>query len=245
MKPCYTRTAWCASSLVKDHTHMAHLMVILAHPDDAEIWAGGTICRHRQRGDRVTVCSLTYNVHSLRGREGFEGAQRLGVDFTCLGLADMAVNRYRPDDVERLSALLLEYKPEIVLTHWIEDTHPDHAASARLVTEALLHYAVAYGLDDVDASRVAFPSVWSCDTYGGLGKRGGFEPEWYVDISAVWPQKIHAIEAHQSQNPTYWIDLIQRQNAFYGYRCNRDYVEGFCRLPLAMVNTLSVHDYLP
>jgi LmbE family N-acetylglucosaminyl deacetylase len=224
---------------------MAHLVVILAHPDDAEIWAGGTIYRHRQRGDRVTVCSLTYTAHSLRGQEGLEGARRLGADFTCMGLADMAVSRYMPEDSERLSAFLWESKPEVVLTHWIEDTHPDHAASARFVTEALLRYAVAYGLDDVDKSRAFFPSVWSCDTYGALGKGGGFEPEWYVDVSAVWAQKVYAIEAHQSQNPAYWIDLIQRQNAFYGYRCNRDYAEGFCRLPLAMVNTLSVHDYLP
>ncbi len=223
---------------------MAHLVVILAHPDDAEIWAGGTLCRHRQRGDRVSICSLTYTVNSSRGREGVDGAQRLGADFTCFGLTDMTVNRYTPDDVERVAASLLEYNPDIVLTHWIEDTHPDHAAGAHLVMEALVRYAVVYGLDDVETSRSAFPSVWSCDTYGALGKRGGFEPEWYVDISAVWMQKVHAIEAHQSQNPDYWIELARRQNAFYGYRCNRDYAEGFRHLPLAMVNTLPAHDYL-
>jgi LmbE family N-acetylglucosaminyl deacetylase len=134
--------------------------------------------------------------------------------------------------------------PDIVLTHWVEDTHPDHAASARLVVEALLRYAVAYGLEDVEASRRAFPRVWSCDTYGALGQRGGFEPEWYIDISVAWEQKAYAIGAHQSQNPAYWIELARRQNAFYGYRCNRDYAEGFRRLPLAMVNTLPVYDYL-
>jgi hypothetical protein len=64
-------------------------------------------------------------------------------------------------------------------------------------------------------------------------------------IGVVRAQKTHAIEAHQSQNPAYWIDLIKRQGACYGYRCNRDYAEGFCPLPLAIVNTLPAYDYLP
>lgn len=224
---------------------MARIVAIFAHPDDAEIWAGGTLYKHRQRGDSVEVYSVTYAVDSPRGQEGAQGAERLGVAFTCLGLADMAVQYYTPDDAERLAALLVAQPPQVVLTHWPDDTHPDHAACTRLVTDALLHYAVSLGLDDVAASRRAFPRVWSCDTYGALGRWGGFEPTYYVDISAVWAYKCHAIAAHHSQNPTYWIDLIQRQNALYGHRCQREYAEGFRPLPLAMVNNLPAHEYLP
>jgi LmbE family N-acetylglucosaminyl deacetylase len=68
----------------------------------------------------------------------------------------MGVSRYTPADVERLTAFLLARPPDLVLTHWLEDPHPDHVASARLVIEALVHYAVAHGLEDVDASRRAF-----------------------------------------------------------------------------------------
>lgn len=223
---------------------MARLVVILAHPDDAEIWAGGTLYRHIQRGDQVDICSLTYLPETPRGREGATGAQRLGAAFTCFGLSDMTVKYYTIEEVERLAAFLLARSPDIVLTHWLEDTHPDHAAAARLVVDALLRYAVAYGLDDVAASRQAFPHVWSCDTYGGLGRQGSFEPEWYIDISSTWSHKCYAIEAHTSQNPAYWINLIRRQNAFYGYRCNRDYAEGFRLLPMAMVNNITAHDTL-
>ena len=181
----------------------------------------------------------------MAGQEGAAGAQRLGADFTCLGLPDMGVSRYTPADVERLTAFLLARPPDLVLTHWLEDTHPDHVASVRLVIEALVHYAVSHGLEDVDASRRAFPQVWSCDTYGGLGSRGAFDPEWYIDISAVWEQKLHALAAHQSQTPAHWTELIRRHNAFYGARCNRPYAEGFRRLPLAFVNNLPAYDYLP
>jgi N-acetylglucosamine malate deacetylase 1 len=224
---------------------MTRVVAILAHPDDAEILAGGTLYQHRQRGDSVEICSVTYTPDSVRGHEGATGAQRLGAEFTCLGLPDMGVSRYTPEDVERLTAFLLARPPDLVLTHWLEDTHPDHVASVRLVIEALVHYAVSHGLEDVDASRRAFPQVWSCDTYGDLGSRGAFAPEWYIDISAVWEQKLQALAAHQSQTPAHWTELIRRHNAFYGARCHRQYAEGFRRLPLAFVNNLPAYEYLP
>ncbi len=86
---------------------MRHVVALLAHPDDAEILAGGTLYKHRQRGDGVAICSVTYTLDSERGQEGAVGAQRLGADFTCLGLPDMGVSRYTPEDVERLTAFLL------------------------------------------------------------------------------------------------------------------------------------------
>src|SRR5687768_5902459 len=86
---------------------MTRIVAILAHPDDAEILAGGTLYQHRQRGDSVAICSVTYTPDSVRGQEGAAGAQRLGADFTCLGLHDMGVSRYTPEDVERLTAFLL------------------------------------------------------------------------------------------------------------------------------------------
>ena len=78
-----------------------------------------------------------------------------------------------------------------------------------------------------------------------MGSRGAFDPEWYIDISAVWEQKLQALAAHQSQTPAHWTELIRRHNAFYGARCNRAYAEGFRRVPLAFVNNLPAYNYLP
>jgi LmbE family N-acetylglucosaminyl deacetylase len=73
---------------------MTRVVAILAHPDDAEILAGGTLYQHRQRGDSVEIWSVTYTPDSVRGQEGAAGAQRLGAAFTCLGLPDMGVTLY-------------------------------------------------------------------------------------------------------------------------------------------------------
>ena len=196
------------------------MVAILAHPDDAKILAGGTLYQHQQRGDSVAIWSITYTPDSVRGHEGAAGAQRL-------------------------TAFLLARPPDLVLTHWLDDTYPDHVASVRLVVEALVYYAVAHGLEDVAASRRAFPQVWSCDTYGALGSRGAFDPEWAIVRSAVWAQKHQALAAHQSQTPAHWTARIRRPNAFYGARCHRPYAEGLRRLPLAFVNNLPAYEYLP
>lgn len=211
----------------------------------SEILAGGTLYKHRQQGDSVAICRVTYTPDLVRGQEGAVGAQRLGADLTCLGLPAMAVSRDTPAEVERLTACLRARPPDLGLTHWLEDAHPDHVASARRLIEALVPYAVAQGVDDVAAGRRAFPQVWTCDTYGDLGSRGAFDPAWSIDISAVWEHKIDALAAHQSQTPEPWTEIIRRQNAFYGARCHRQSVEGFRRLPLAFGNNLPAYDSLP
>ena len=96
---------------------MTRLVAILAHPDDGEILAGGTLYKHRQRGDSVEIGSVTYTLDSQRGQEGAAGARRLGVDFTCFGLPDMGVARYTPEDVERLAAFFLARPPNIGASH--------------------------------------------------------------------------------------------------------------------------------
>ena len=37
------------------------LTAIMAHPDDAEIWSGGTICKHVERGDEALIISMVAN----------------------------------------------------------------------------------------------------------------------------------------------------------------------------------------
>jgi hypothetical protein len=68
---------------------------------------------------------------------------------------------------------------------------------------------------------------------------------WYIDIRAVWEQKIHALAAPQSQTPGHWTERIRRHTASYSTRCNRQYVEGWRCLPLAFVNNFPACEYLP
>ena len=49
------------------------LTTILAHPEDAKSWAGGTICTHVARGDEALIVYMAATDDSVRGEEASGG----------------------------------------------------------------------------------------------------------------------------------------------------------------------------
>ena len=103
---------------VYDEGVYMRLMAIMAHPDDAEIWAGGTICKHVERGDEAFVVYMAATEDSVRGEEAKRGAAIMGAQVAFIGLMDGQV-RDLPEAGERVSAILNEFAPDIVITHWV------------------------------------------------------------------------------------------------------------------------------
>lgn len=135
------------------------LMAILAHPDDAEIWAGGTIRKHTQRGDEAHVVYMTATAESVRGAEARRGAAILGAQVSFIDLPDGQV-RDTPEACTRVKAILQRFAPDILITHWIDDMHPDHAATASVVQRVLAFVISHIG---------KVPRLWACDTYFSTG----------------------------------------------------------------------------
>ena len=215
------------------------LMAILAHPDDAEIWAGGTIFKHTQRGDHARIIYMAATGDSVRGEEARRGAAILGAEVAFVGLPDGQV-RDTAEACAQVSALMREFAPDVLITHWIDDFHADHAATAAIVQRVFP--TVMYELGR--ALR-----MWACDTYFSMGTRGPFVPDIYVDVTAAWEAKLAAIRAHQSQRPEYWVRLLERQCGLHGHRyvlyhADPDlfYAEGFKRvIPFGYISPV---DYL-
>jgi LmbE family N-acetylglucosaminyl deacetylase len=180
----------------------------MAHPDDAEIWAGGTICKHVERGDEVLIISMVANADSQRGIEATRGAAILGAQLAFIGLIDGQV-RDTTEACERLSDLLRRFAPDILITHWADDVHADHATTAAVVQRVLPFMMSQAG---------KAPRVWACDTYLSMGTRGPFVPDIHVDVTAQWPRKLAAIRAHYSQRPDIWVTLTERQCGLHGHR---------------------------
>src|SRR5262249_51776757 len=129
---------------VRAHARMSDYDVgaFFAHPDDAEIVAGGTLAREAARGRRVAVVDLTRGESGSRGTpetraaEAAEAARTLGAaQREALGLPDGRL----ADDAEQRDAVVAairRLRPRIViLPHW-EQRHPDHTAAGRLVYAA-------------------------------------------------------------------------------------------------------------
>jgi N-acetylglucosamine malate deacetylase 1 len=216
------------------------LIAILAHPDDAEIWAGGTICKHTQRGDEALIVYMAASEDSVRGQEAQRGAAILGAQVSFIGLADGQV-RDTPEACERVGAILQRSAPDILVTHWVDDFHADHATTAAIVQRVL---------PSVISHAGKAPRLWACDTYFSRGARGPFIPDVYVDVTAQWPRKLAAIRAHQSQRPESWVALTQRQCGLHGHRYAPPeaqpapfYAEGFKRvIPFGYISPVAYLD---
>jgi N-acetylglucosamine malate deacetylase 1 len=176
-----------------------HALVIAAHPDDAEVWIGGTILRLTSAGHRVGALDCTRGELATRGdvetrtRE-CEAASAL------LGLAWRG-NLERPDahltpDLELradIARWICRLRPAVLFAPHDRDRHPDHVAAGRAAREAwqlagLARWAEPQGLVAHRPNRL----------YETMGHTP-FEPDCVVDISAVVDRKREVIEAYASQ----------------------------------------------
>lgn len=124
---------------------MAEILVIGAHPDDAEIGMGGTILALQRAGHRVTILDLTdgeptpRGTPELRRQESAEAAAVLGVGRVTLDLP----NRYLQDTIEarrRVAEVIRLRRPELIFAPYWQDAHPDHVA-ASAIADAARFYA--------------------------------------------------------------------------------------------------------
>ncbi len=117
-------------------------LAIAAHPDDAELGAGGTILLLKAQGATVGVLDLTdgeptpYGSREIRQQETAAATALLGLDWRGnLGLP----NRSLQNDLAArglLAGVLRQVRPRILLAPYWEDAHPDHVAASALVDAA-------------------------------------------------------------------------------------------------------------
>jgi LmbE family N-acetylglucosaminyl deacetylase len=202
------------------------IAAVMAHPDDAEIWCGGTLALHAARGDSVSICILSYDHNSPRGKEALQGGRRLGCNTHLLGLTDTAI-RDTDEAVNKLLDVLFAIRPEIIITHWFDDAHPDHEATFRIVTRTVLRSTLHANQQDLEV----IPRLFCCDTYNSLGLHGPFVPNRLVDVGSVWTTKTEAIQAHGSQFLSNYIPMIEAQCRLHGEKVGVRFCEGFHFVP--------------
>jgi LmbE family N-acetylglucosaminyl deacetylase len=167
-----------------------------AHPDDPESGCGGTLARYAQNGHQVTIVYLTRGEAGIPGKSHQEAAAirtaEAGAACKILGAkpvfagqidGDTEVNQRRTD---ALIAIVTEAAPDILLTHWPVDTHPDHQAASLLAFRAFR------------AARSQC-SLYFFEVNSG-SQTIAFTPTVYVDITSVRERKKQALFAHRSQD---------------------------------------------
>jgi bacillithiol biosynthesis deacetylase BshB1 len=176
------------------------VLVVAAHPDDAEISVGGTILKLKDAGRRVGIVDLTRGELGTRGSRA--DRERECQRASALMQLDRRDNLELPDGRlevtiaarERLAALLRETRPAVVLAHHVEDLHPDHAAAGRLARDAWYLSGLAKLAEQ--AGQAAAPRPARLYHYMG---HVPFQPTFVVDVSGVWERKVELVRCYASQ----------------------------------------------
>ena len=191
-------------------TKPAQVMVVIPHPDDAEIGAGGTVARWTREGKDViyVVCTngdkgtsdVNMNPEELariREQEQLAAAKLLGVrEVIFLRHPDQTLedtSEFRKEIVR----LIRMYQPETVVTTdpyrrylW----HRDHRITARVTLDAIFPYArdihsypdlLEQGLQPHKVKEIL---LWASE-----------EPNYRSDITDTFDIKLAALSCHKSQ----------------------------------------------
>jgi bacillithiol biosynthesis deacetylase BshB1 len=215
------------------------ILVMAAHPDDAELSCAGTILKHIAAGKKVGIVDFTRGELGTRGtpeirlEESADATKILGLQAReNLGIRD---GFFRNDEETQLKLIevIRKYQPDIVLANALEDRHPDHGKGAQLAIDAcFLSGLRQIKTGDLPAWRPAQVYHYIQDRY--------LEPDFVVDISSQWDQKEAAIRAFKSQffdpnsaEPASYISspdflhFIQARAMEMGHKIGVKYGEGF------------------
>ncbi len=199
------------------------------HPDDVELFCGGTLIRLAGLGYATGVLDLTrgerasHGTPAERAREAEDAAQVMGLRVReNLGLPDTGLDPASREQVERAVAALRRLRPEILLIPWVEDRHPDHAAAGRLLLKAAFYAGVRQFVATPGHDRFVPRQVLH------YALRHRMTPSFVVDTSAAAALKARAIACHASQvvrppggDPTLIsssgaVEAIEARDRWYG-----------------------------
>jgi bacillithiol biosynthesis deacetylase BshB1 len=164
-----------------------------------ELTVGGTLLKMKSLGYKTGALDVTRGEMGTRGtvegrsQEAEEAAKILKLDVReNLGLPDGHV--FATDDERtKLVRVLRRLKPKVLLTHQIDDPHPDHNHITQLVREAARLTSMRKYDFDFGQERTTAPIV----AHNIFSQR--ITPSFIVDISEFLEQKTEAIRAHASQ----------------------------------------------
>jgi bacillithiol biosynthesis deacetylase BshB1 len=213
-------------------------MAFGAHPDDIELYCGGTLIKLVDAGHSVVLVDMVRGELSTRGtvetrqEEAARAAQIIGATAReNLGLEDG--NVHLSDRAKRkVVEVIRTYRPHMVLIPHGQDRHPDHVHTSELVYDGTyLAGLQRYETDHAHyrPAKVVYYMGWY-----------EFEPTYVVDISAQHDRKLEAIHAYSTQftgDDGSWEETVLTSSAYhwslehrmahYGAMIGVKYGEGF------------------
>lgn len=182
---------------------------IHAHPDDAEILAGGTLALLANLGHQITIVTMTPgdkgsdqlspdDIAAVRRLEAATAAMLIGADYICAEFRDLEIFSDHASRA-RIVELVRQLRPDIVLTSAPSDYLCDHEATSVLVRDALFAASARnYRTESAPLERI--PHLYFMDPIEGLDREHQpVMPDFVADVTEVFEIKHAMLAAHASQ----------------------------------------------
>lgn len=175
----------------------SRVLVVVPHPDDEAIGAGGLIALLAARGADVAALLVTDGEATIGTRRSArETGRRRRAEFersvevlgarvhATLALPDGEVAAHRDHLIERLHGAVTALRPDLVLAPWPLEAHSDHRAVAEATAEALLLAGWSSGV-------TMQPRLWTYEAHTPI-----VTPSHVIDITDHVAAKRTALEQH-------------------------------------------------
>lgn len=187
------------------------IVSIHAHPDDAEILAGGTLALLSRLGHEIFIVTLSAGdcgstihgaeeIAAIRKAEATESAALIGAGYRWGGFRDMAI--FSDDPSRRIvTGLLRELRADIVLTAAPSDYLSDHEATSQLVRDACFAASIPnYRTPTESRILPVIPHLYFMDPIDQRDRSGNLTvPDFTVDVASTFETKRAMLAKHQSQ----------------------------------------------
>lgn len=221
------------------------LLAIGVHPDDVELGCSGTLINEIRNGKTAGIIDLTQGELGSRGTietryaEAARAAEIIGV--AVRDNLKMRDGFFRNDEAHQLELIrvIRRYRPEVVIGNILKDRHPDHGRAGQLISDACFLSGLRR-IETTDADGKA-QEKWRPKYYLQYLQDWYHEPDFLVDISDVFEQRMDSIKAYSTQfnsssdtdgpqtyisTPDFLESVIARARML-GKRIGVKYAEGF------------------
>ena len=200
------------------------VFAVAAHPDDIEIFMGGTLIRLKQAGCELHYMNIANGCCGSATLDAGEITRvRLGEAQTAAASIGAVFHPPLCDDLEifyektllaRLGAIMREVAPDILLTLSPADYMEDHQNASRLAVAAIFFRNIRNYSTIPPRGPVFQPvTVYHAQPYGNRDQLGQVvRPAQFVDIGGVMAEKTAMLACHRSQKE--WLDVSQGLDSY-------------------------------
>lgn len=212
------------------------ILIVVAHPDDESLGAGGTLAKYSQQGAEIKGMYFTNGISARFENESSNKLRRINAEnvSTILGFKWIFQGDF-PDNqldkvpllelVKKIEEIKTEFNPDLIFTHSAVDLNVDH----RKIAEAVL---TAFRPQPQESyTEILSMEIPSATDFGNVSFFGTFAPNVYVNIEETWVLKKRSLEQYQDemrQAPnTRSIEGLENLAKFRGFQVGLRMAEAF------------------